>query len=50
MKPRKPRVKLAATVRPPNPFARTAHISKGQNLSDPNRADKLLRRFSWESA
>lgn len=22
----------------------------GANLSDPNRADKLLRRFSWEQA
>lgn len=24
--------------------------TEGQNLSDPNRADKLLRRFSWEAA
>jgi hypothetical protein len=23
---------------------------EGQNLSDPNRADKLLRRFSWEAS
>lgn len=50
MKPRQPRPKSAKPSRPPNPFARTAHLSKGQNLSDPNRADKLLRRFSWENA
>lgn len=29
--------------------ARAQGALLGQNLEDPNRADKLLRRFSWES-
>jgi hypothetical protein len=33
---------------------RRAHTTfaalRGENLTDPNRADRLLRKFSWEDA
>lgn len=29
---------------------RTMAAKTGDNLGDPKRADKLLRRFSWETA
>lgn len=38
-----------AAVQRPNEH-RNKVCMDGGNLSDPNRADKLLRRFSWEQA
>lgn len=31
------------------PIPRSGGHESGQSLADPNRADKLLRRFSWQA-